>query len=108
MEGKIEVSYIVLCNNDVNKEILLSDIIQNEKISRAIKAEFAKGLRNISLSSDDEAKIHIKSDKNIYKFQVDKNDFADLVELAEEHAKKNKHIKKGCEGVELVDIVTID
>ena len=39
---------------------------------------------------------------------VSKNDFADLLELAEEDARKHKRLKKECDGVELVDILTID
>jgi len=104
----IEVSYIVLCTNDTNMTIPLRDVITNEKIERAIKSEFAKGIRNISLSFSDDADIFIKTDKEIHTFQTSKNDFADLVELAEEDARKNKRIKKGCEGVELVNIVTVD
>ncbi len=108
MEGHIEVSYIVICNKDTNKTITLQEILANEKVERAIKSEFAKGLRNISLSFEDDAQIHIKTNKEVYTFKASKNDFADLVELAEEDARKNKRIKKGCEGVELVDIVTVD
>ncbi len=108
MEGMIEVSYVVLCENDVNRSIPLGELIANEKIERAIKAEFAKGMRNLTLSADAEAKVQIKTAKETHAFRASKNDFADLVELAEEHARKNKHIKKGCEGVELVDIVTVD
>ena len=108
MEGMIEVSYIVLCANDTNIKVPLSEIIANEKIERAIKGEFAKGIRNLSLSFDGAVDIVIKTDKEIHTFKASKNDFADLVELAEEDARKNKYIKKGCEGVELVDIVTVD
>ncbi len=108
MEGMIEVSYIVLCANDTNMRVPLRDIIANEKIERAIKGEFAKGIRNISLSFEGSVDIAIKTDKEIHTFQTSKNDFADLVELSEEHARKNKLIKKGCEGVELVNIVTVD
>jgi predicted RNA binding protein with dsRBD fold (UPF0201 family) len=108
MEGMIEVSYIILCKNDADKTISLKDILSNEKIERAIRSEFAKGLRNISLSFSDDSQVHIKSNKEIYKFQASKNDFADLVELAEEDARKNKLMKKGCEGIELVDMVTVD
>ena len=108
MEGMIEVSYIVLCANDAHIRVALSDLISNEKVERAIKGEFAKGIRNISLSSEGDAEVIIKTDKEVYTFKADKNDFADLVELAEEDARKNKYIKKGCEGVELVNIVTVD
>ena len=108
VEGMIEVSYIVLCTNDTNLTIALKDILANEKVERAIKGEFAKGIRNISLSRSGDAEIHIKTDKEVHTFRASKNDFADLVELAEEDARKNKRIKKGCEGVELVNIVTVD
>jgi hypothetical protein len=108
MEGMFEVSYIVLCAGDVALSISLEEIVSNDKIERAIKSEFAKGLRNLTLSPKGEAHVEIKTAKEIHTFRASKNDFADLVELAEEHARKNKYIKKGCEGVELVDIVTVD
>ena len=108
MEGKMKVSYTIMCMNDVNEEITLSDILSNEKVAKVIKSEFAKGLRNLTLTSNNEASLFIRTQKEIYEFTVDKNDFADILELAEEDARKNKHIKKECEGVELVDIVTLD
>jgi len=109
MDGHIEVSYIVICQNDTNQTITLSEIISNEKVERIIRSEFAKGLRNINVSSEDgDSEIFIKTTKEIYKFRAHKDDFADLVELAEENARTNKRIKKGCEGIELVDIATVD
>ena len=97
-----------MCKNDVNKELSLSEILANEKIEKAIKSEFAKGLRNLVLSYKDETEVYLKTQKEIFEVIVDKNDFADLLELAEEDARKHKRIKKECEGVELVDILTID
>jgi len=108
VEGMIKVSYTVMCKNDVNKELSLSEILANEKIEKAIKSEFAKGLRNLVLSYKDETEVYLKTQKEIFEVIVDKNDFADLLELAEEDARKHKRIKKECEGVELVDILTID
>ncbi len=43
----IKVSYTVMCKNDVSREITLSDLFANEKVEKAIKSEFAKGLRNL-------------------------------------------------------------
>ena len=97
-----------MCKNDVSKEIRLSDIIANEKVAKAIKGEFAKGLRNLVLSYRDETEIFLKTQKEVFEFTVSKNDFADLLELAEEDARKHKRIKKECDGVELIDILTID
>lgn len=97
-----------MCKNDVNKELSLSEILANEKIEKAIKSEFAKGLRNLVLSYKEETEVFLKTQKEVYEVIVDKNDFADLLELAEEDARKHKRIKKECEGVELVDILTID
>jgi len=108
MEGMIEVRYIVLCANDTDVVVPLAKILADEKVARSIRGEFAKGIRNLTLSQVGDAEIHIKTTKEIHTFQAAKNDFADLVELAEEDARKNKYIKKGCEGVELVDIVTVD
>ncbi len=108
MEGMIEVSYIVLCTNDTNVVVTLAKVLEDEKVARTIRGEFAKGIRNLVLSFSGEAEIQIKTAKEIHTFRASKNDFADLVELAEEDARKNKYIKKGCEGVELVNIVTVD
>ncbi len=108
MDGMIEVYYTVMCKNDVSLEITLKALLENEKVQKAIKAEFAKGLRNIVLSAKEDATVHLKTDKTIHTFTASKNDFADLLELAEEDARKHKRLKKECEGVELVDIRTID
>ena len=108
MEGSINVTYTVLCAGDVDKAIKIEDILNNEKVLKAIKSEFAKGLRNIELAASGDCSINIRTQKEKFEFTARKNDFADLLELAEEDAKKNKRIKKGCDGIELVDIVTVD
>jgi len=108
MDGMIEVSYTVMCKNDVSKELALKDILENEKVMKAIKSEFATGLRNLALSHKDETTVYIKTQKEVFEFTTSKNDFADLLELAEEDARKHKRLKKECDGVELVNIVTID
>ncbi|WP_041672697.1 hypothetical protein [Sulfurovum sp. NBC37-1] len=108
MEGMIKVSYTVMCKNDVYIELELKQLLENEKVLKAIKGEFAKGLRNIDVQSKENTEILIKSHKSIYDFTASKNDFADLLELAEEDARKHKRLKKECDGVELVDIVTVD
>ncbi len=107
MEGTMKVSYKMLCDGDVYNEVNLTEILQNEKVAKAIKSEFAKGLRNIALSTSADVKIIISTEKEIFEFEADKKDFADLIELAEEDAKEHKRTKKGCMGVELVDFVTI-
>jgi len=104
----MKISYTIMCNNDVNLEIKLSEILANEKVAKMIKSEFAKGLRNLTLTSNDEASLYLKTEKEVYEFTVSKNDFADILVLAEEDARKHKRIKKECEGVELVNIVTLD
>ena len=106
MNGMIKVSYTVMCKNDVSQEVNLKTLLANEKVMKAIKSEFATGLRNLVLSSTEEATIHIKTQKEVHTFMTSKNDFADLLELAEEDARSNKYLKKECDGVELVDIET--
>ncbi len=108
MEGMIKINYTVMCQNDVNKEVSLSALLANEKVKKAIKSEFASGLRNLALSAKEESMVYIKTQKEVFAFTASKNDFADLLELAEEDARKHKRFKKGCDGVELVDIVTVD
>jgi len=104
----IKISYTVMCKNDVNTKINLTELFANEKVEKAIKSEFAKGLRNLMISYADEGEIFLKTKKEIYELTVSKNDFADLLELAEEDARKHKRIKKDCEGIELIDIITLD
>ena len=104
----IKVSYTIVCQNDVNKEITLKALLENEKIAKAIKSEFASGLRNLVLSLQEESSIIIGTQKEVFELEVTKNDFADLLELAEEDARKHKRLKKECDGVELVDIITIE
>jgi len=108
MEGKIKVTYTLICDKDTYKEITIEEIIANEKIVRLIKSEFAKGIRNLEISSRGEAKVILKTEKELYTFVVDKQDFADLVELAEEDARLNKRLKKECQVVKIMDFVTID
>ncbi|OQX49867.1 MAG: hypothetical protein B5M46_03140 [Epsilonproteobacteria bacterium 4484_20] len=108
MEGMIKVNYTVMCKNDVHIELELRQLLENEKVLKAIKSEFAKGLRNIDVLGKENTEVIIKSHKTVFEFTASKNDFADLLELAEEDARKHKRLKKECDGVELVDIVTID
>lgn len=106
MDGKIMVTYKILCDGDLNEEIALKDLLANEKIARAIKSEFAKGHRNISLHSSHDIKISIETTKELHSVEVSKDDFADLLSLAEEDANTKKLLKKECARVELVDIET--
>jgi len=106
MKGNMKVKYKMLCDSDVYKEVTLSELLSNEKVAKVIKGEFAKGLRNIAVSSSEDLKIEISTQKEIFEFDAEKKDFADLIELAEEDAKEHKRIKKGCAGVEIVDFTT--
>ncbi len=108
MEGMIQVTYTILCSGDTNKEVTLQEIITNEKIVKLLKSEFTKGVRNIELLAQEKSSIVFKTQKENFELMVSKNDFADIVELAEEDAKKHKRFKKGCDGIEIVNIVTID
>ena len=106
MKGSMKVKYKMLCDSDVYMEIALSELLNNEKVAKVIKGEFAKGLRNISVLAEEKVKVQISTTKEIFEFAADKKDFADLIELAEEDAKEHKRIKKGCAGVEIVDFTT--
>jgi len=108
VEGMIKVHYTVMCKNDVNKSVNLKSILENEKVMKAIKSEFATGLRNLVLSVQEAGEIAIQTQKEIFEVTVSKNDFADLLELAEEDARKHKRIKKDCDGIELIDISTLE
>ena len=107
MDGKIMITYKVLCDGDFSEKILLSELLSNDKIEKVIKAEFAKGYRNITLSSKEDATLYIETTKELYTLEVAKDDFADLLTLAEEDANNKKLLKKECSRVELVDIETL-
>ncbi|MDY0122283.1 MAG: hypothetical protein RBR54_10115 [Sulfurimonas sp.] len=106
MDGKIMVTYKILCDGDLDLEIALKDLLANEKIARVIKSEFAKGYRNISLHASENTKVSLATTKELHSVEVSKNDFADLLSLAEEDANNKKLLKKECARVELVDIET--
>ena len=109
MQGKIDVTYKLICDNDTYQEISLKEILENEKINKLLKSEFTKGIRNIELSSNNiESHIIFSTKKELYHFEAQKKDFADLIELAEEDAKRRKLLKKGCEAIEIIDFKTLD
>ena len=108
MDGYIDVDYTIMCKSDFYKEIALETLLANEKVARVIKAEFAKGVRNLELTSSCDKPVVLKTQKEIYTFRARKDDFADLLELAEEDARKHKRFKKECEGVALADIRTVE
>ena len=107
MNGTILVTYKILCKADLNKEISLEKLLTNEKIARLIKSEYAKGFRNLTLLNGGiESSVKIETIKELHTFEVAKDDFADILDLAEEDAQNKKLIKKDCDRVELVDIET--
>lgn len=109
MDGKMIVTYKILCKNDFNLELTLEKLFSNDKVAKVIKSEFAKGIRNIDiLTKENDSKIKIETKKELYQFEVSKNDFADLITLAEEDAKARSLTKKDCADIELVNIETID
>ena len=109
MDGKIMVTYKILCKTDFNVEVTMEQLLQNEKVSKVIKSEFAKGVRNIDLNfKNNDYKIKIETQKELYQFEASKNDFADLLSLAEDDAMSRKLTKKECVGIELVDIEIIN
>ncbi len=109
MDGKIVVTYKILCQGDLNLDVSLSKLLLNDKVSKAIKSEFAKGLRNIELLSDNEdASLRVATTKELYTLEVLKDDFADILVLAEDDATTRKLFKKDCDRVELVNIQTQD
>lgn len=108
MQGKLKVTYHLICENDTYVEISLQQILENEKIAKLLKSEFAKGVRNLALSTNESsAQVILSTQKELYTFEAQKKDFADLIELAEEDAKARKLFKKGCEAVAIVDFITL-
>jgi hypothetical protein len=108
MQGKLMMTYSLICDNDTYLEISIKELLDNEKIVKLLKSEFLKGIRNLDVSgSYSDAKIILSTKKEIYSFEAQKKDFADLIELAEEDAKKRKLLKKGCDAVEIIDFETL-
>ena len=108
MNGTILVTYKILCKADLNTTVLLEELLQNEKIAKLIRSEYAKGFRNLTLLADSkESSIKIETIKELHTLEVSKDDFADILVLAEEDAANKKLIKKDCDRVELVDIETL-
>ena len=61
------VTYRVLCKGDLHKDILLEELLTNEKIAKVIKSEYAKGFRNIALlSHDKDATLTLETKKELY------------------------------------------
>jgi len=110
MQGNMKVYYTVQCDNDISTDVTLEQILSSEKIIKLIKLEFAKKSTHLEIEQLVESLgvvARIKSSKMIYEFEMLKDDFVDALTFAEEDAKKNKRLKKSCQGVELVDIVTL-
>lgn len=109
VNGNIEVTYKVVHKNDLNLSISLEELLKNEKIVKTIKSEFAKGYRNIDIATDSELtdKFKLETIKEHHSFIVSKDDFADILALAEDDATSKKLLKKECL-VELVDIKTVE
>ena len=109
MQGKLDVTYQLICDNDTYQEVSLKEILANEKIVKLLKSEFVKGIRNLEVTTNNtDTNIIIRTEKEVYSFEAEKKDFADLIELAEEDAKARKLLKKGCQAVALVDFKTLD
>lgn len=107
MDGGILISYKVLCDGDFYSSITIDELLKNEKVLRLIKSEFATGHRNIDINFDNgNATIQLVTKKDIQTFEVRKDDYADVLVLAEEDATAKKLFKKDCSMVELVDIET--
>lgn len=107
VNGNIEVTYKVVNKKDLNLELSLNELLKNEKIIKVIKSEFAKGYRNIDIQTNTELtdKFKLETIKDLHTFTVLKDDFADILPLAEDDATTKKLLKKDC-FVELVDIKT--
>ncbi|MFA7611511.1 MAG: hypothetical protein WCY51_08440 [Sulfurimonas sp.] len=107
MDGTIMVTYKILCDTDLNTEISLQELLKNENVLKAIKSAFAKGARNVEFSSNTDTTIKLETIRKVHSFEVSKDDYADLLSLAEEDARNKKLLKKDCQRIELVDIETL-
>jgi hypothetical protein len=107
MEGQITVTYVILCDDDVNIDIDLQTILGNEKVQKLLKSEFAKGARNLVIDAADAAgSVNLSKEKKLHSVVIEKDDFADALSLAEEDARSKKLFKGKCNRIELVDLCT--
>lgn len=107
MTGELTIQYIVLCEGDLEVTVTMADLLQDEKIARAIKNAYAKGKRDIQAVVDVPGSMTIKSKKTVHSVTIPKNNFMDALTLAEEDAKEKKLLKKGCDRIEIVDLETL-
>ena len=103
----MKITYVVLCENDLNKTISVKQFLKSEKMTKAIKSEFAPQMRNIELLALGDECLKIATIKKEHTFEIAKDDYADALSLAEENAKKKKLLRKGCDRIEMIDIVTL-
>ncbi len=107
MEGQVEVYFTVLCENDFFKEIKLKELLQSEKVMKAIKSEFGEGARNLLVQATDEnISVDIRSEKKVYSHVIEKDDIQDILELTEEYARSQKLLKGNCSRIELKNFTT--
>jgi len=109
MNGQVEVSFTVLCENDFHKEVSLSELLNSEKVLKAIRSEFCEGARNLAIGTkDEEVKITINSEKKVHTHVIEKDDIQDILELSEEYAKSQKLLKGPCSRIELKNFKTLE
>jgi hypothetical protein len=108
MEGQITVTYVILCDDDVDIDVDLQTMLENEKVQKLLKSEFAKGARNLVIdASDASGSVNLSKEKKLHTVVIEKNDFADALSLAEEDARSKKLLKGKCNRIELVDLCTV-
>ncbi len=103
----MKITYVVLCENDLNKTISVKQLLESEKIAKAIRSEFAPQMRNIELLGLGEQCLKVATIKKEHSLEIAKDDYADALSLAEDDAKQKKLFKKGCDRIEMVDIITL-
>jgi len=109
MDGQVEVSFTVLCDNDFNKEITLSELLSSEKVLKAIRSDFCEGSRNLVIDTENkDMKISINSEKKEYTHIIEKDDIQDILELTEEYARSQKLLKGACSRIELKNFKTVE
>ncbi len=108
MTGELKISYIVLCDNDLNVVLTLADLLADEKIARAIKNAYAKGKRDIEAVVDVPGRVTVKNKKTVHEVVIPKDSFMDALTLAEEDARTHKRFKKGCDRIEIVDLQVVE
>ncbi|MBN2869386.1 MAG: hypothetical protein JXK04_00360, partial [Campylobacterales bacterium] len=85
--------------------ISLEDLVADEDVMKIIRRKFGKTSKPLEHAVT-EGKLVLSLLRQSYECTFPKSQYLDTVEICEEDARSRKLLKKGCERIEVTDIVT--